>query len=99
MSKTAYTDNAGMLNTYSVLNSENNANQNHEYNDLQEKVQDANQIRRNTSSGAFPQDKPEGRVLVLYTGGTIGMVRNKDGGISTNFHDLNIIYAIKTTSY
>lgn len=25
-------------------------------------------------------NKPEGRVLVLYTGGTIGMVRNEQGG-------------------
>lgn len=26
------------------------------------------------------EDKPERRVLVLYTGGTIGMLRNEDGG-------------------
>jgi len=25
-------------------------------------------------------EKPEGRVLVLYTGGTIGMMRNEQGG-------------------
>jgi len=27
------------------------------------------------------ENKPEGRVLVLYTGGTIGMTRNEEGGI------------------
>lgn len=25
-------------------------------------------------------NKPEGKVLVLYTGGTIGMLKNKEGG-------------------
>lgn len=29
-------------------------------------------------------NKPEGHVLVLYTGGTIGMVRNEQGGRYTN---------------
>ncbi|XP_058808958.1 L-asparaginase 1-like isoform X2 [Phymastichus coffea] len=39
-------------------------------------------IKRNVSSGKLPQEsKPEGRVLVLYTGGTIGMVRNKEGAL------------------
>lgn len=28
----------------------------------------------------FPRIKPEGKVLVLYTGGTIGMLRNEEGG-------------------
>lgn len=27
------------------------------------------------------EHKPEGKVLVLYTGGTIGMMRNDNGGI------------------
>lgn len=32
-------------------------------------------------SGTFPIDnQPEKKVLVLYTGGTIGMVRNESGG-------------------
>lgn len=26
------------------------------------------------------EHKPEGRVLVIYTGGTIGMIRNAQGG-------------------
>ncbi|XP_014218440.1 L-asparaginase [Copidosoma floridanum] len=39
-------------------------------------------MRKNLSTGAFSQEtKPEGKVLVLYTGGTIGMVRNKDGAL------------------
>lgn len=29
------------------------------------------------------ENKPEGRVLVLYTGGTIGMMRNEQGGKNT----------------
>lgn len=38
-------------------------------------------------------NKPEGRVLVLYTGGTIGMMRNEQGGgykyreIARNYND------------
>lgn len=28
----------------------------------------------------FLRIKPQGKVLVLYTGGTIGMLRNKEGG-------------------
>ena len=34
------------------------------------------------SRGKFPEEmnQPEGKVLVLYTGGTIGMVRNESGG-------------------
>ena len=37
---------------------------------------------RNSSTGKFSDEinNPEGRVLVLYTGGTIGMVRNETGG-------------------
>lgn len=31
-------------------------------------------------------NKPEGHVLVLYTGGTIGMVRNEEGGRCTITH-------------
>lgn len=40
--------------------------------------------KRNVSTGRFHDEmnNPEGRVLVLYTGGTIGMVRNKTGGSS-----------------
>lgn len=37
-------------------------------------------IERKNSTGKFSQETvPEGRVLVLYTGGTIGMVRNENG--------------------
>jgi len=36
-------------------------------------------IRKSITSG-MASDKPEGRVLVLYTGGTIGMIRNEQGG-------------------
>ena len=50
-------------------------------NDEQKKLSVGHQVRlRKVSSGLFPhEDKPEGRVLVLYTGGTIGMVRNASG--------------------
>lgn len=38
--------------------------------------------KRNASTGKFDElNQPEGRVLVLYTGGTIGMIRNKTGGM------------------
>ncbi|XP_033216963.1 L-asparaginase 1-like isoform X2 [Belonocnema kinseyi] len=39
--------------------------------------------KRNVSTGRFHDEmnNPEGRVLVLYTGGTIGMVRNKTGAL------------------
>lgn len=37
-------------------------------------------IRKNVISGMANSNEPEGRVLVLYTGGTIGMVRNEQGG-------------------
>ncbi|XP_012522574.2 L-asparaginase 1 [Monomorium pharaonis] len=37
-------------------------------------------IRRSVTSGmANGNEKPEGRVLVFYTGGTIGMMRNEEG--------------------
>ncbi|XP_043272757.1 L-asparaginase [Venturia canescens] len=37
----------------------------------------------NTSTGSMTAEiKPEGRVLVLYTGGTIGMVRNEKGALA-----------------
>lgn len=52
-------------------------------NSLGQSLKEANDIhiKRIVSSGKFPQEsKPEGKVLVLYTGGTIGMVRNKEGG-------------------
>lgn len=36
---------------------------------------------RNNSSGSLAiESVRESRVLVLYTGGTIGMIRNEDGG-------------------
>lgn len=36
-------------------------------------------IRRNVTGGMANCNEPEGRVLVLYTGGTIGMMRNEQG--------------------
>ncbi|XP_014226538.1 L-asparaginase isoform X1 [Trichogramma pretiosum] len=40
----------------------------------------ASQVENNSSHGAFAGEvKPEAKVLVLYTGGTIGMVRNREG--------------------
>lgn len=37
---------------------------------------------RNHSSGRLATESVrDGRVLVLYTGGTIGMIRNENGGI------------------
>lgn len=44
-------------------------------------------IPRNLSEQEFfEESKPEGRVLVLYTGGTIGMVRNKNGGMCIHIY-------------
>lgn len=38
-------------------------------------------LRRNTSFGNMPPtDKTEAKVLVIYTGGTIGMMRNDKNG-------------------
>lgn len=42
---------------------------------------------RNNSSGSLAiESVRESRVLVLYTGGTIGMIRNEDGGNTFLFH-------------
>lgn len=39
--------------------------------------------KRNQSTGKFEElNQPEGRVLVLYTGGTIGMIRNEHGALA-----------------
>jgi len=37
-------------------------------------------IRRNITGRMNNGNQQEGRVLVLYTGGTIGMMRNEQGG-------------------
>lgn len=37
-----------------------------------------------TEENATSEIKSESRVLVLYTGGTIGMIRNESGGESGN---------------
>lgn len=37
-------------------------------------------VSRNITGGMTKGNEPEGRVLVLYTGGTIGMMRNDQGG-------------------
>lgn len=34
-------------------------------------------MRRNSSYGKMPSENPEAKVLVIYTGGTIGMMRNE----------------------
>lgn len=34
-------------------------------------------MRRNSSYGILPSENPEAKVLVIYTGGTIGMMRNE----------------------
>ncbi|XP_070521961.1 L-asparaginase 1 isoform X2 [Cardiocondyla obscurior] len=38
-------------------------------------------IKRNVADDMANTDRPEGRVLVLYTGGTIGMMRNEQGAL------------------
>lgn len=37
-------------------------------------------MRRNSSYGRMPSENPEAKVLVIYTGGTIGMMRNEKNG-------------------
>lgn len=43
------------------------------------------QMKRNISFGNL-ENRTEARVLCMYTGGTIGMLRNKKNGEQTNFH-------------
>lgn len=44
-------------------------------------------LRRNTSFGNIPASNcTEAKVLVIYTGGTIGMIRNKKNG---NYNEIN----------
>ncbi|XP_055618347.1 L-asparaginase isoform X2 [Toxorhynchites rutilus septentrionalis] len=38
-------------------------------------------MRRNSSYGKIPSENPEAKVLVLYTGGTIGMMRNEKNAL------------------
>lgn len=47
-------------------------------------------IRRNTSFGQMERPT-EANVLVIYTGGTIGMTRNSNNGELTIFYNLFII--------
>lgn len=37
-------------------------------------------MRRNTSYGNLPDNQSEAKVLIIYTGGTIGMMRNEHNG-------------------
>jgi lysophospholipase len=37
-------------------------------------------MKRITSTGNMQGNEPEAKVLVLYTGGTIGMLRNEKNG-------------------
>lgn len=37
-------------------------------------------MRRNVSRGNLMADRAESKVLVIYAGGTIGMIRNETGG-------------------
>lgn len=39
-------------------------------------------MRRNVSRGNLIADRAESKVLVIYAGGTIGMIRNETGGKS-----------------
>lgn len=47
-------------------------------------VDQGEKLIRQSSNGSVGHTtgdrKPEGRVLVIYTGGTIGMIRNEQGG-------------------
>ncbi|XP_001662477.2 L-asparaginase [Aedes aegypti] len=38
-------------------------------------------MRRNSSYGKLPSENPEAKVLVIYTGGTIGMMRNEKNAL------------------
>lgn len=40
-------------------------------------------LRNNSTGRLATETVRDGRVLVLYTGGTIGMIRNESGGILT----------------
>lgn len=44
-------------------------------------------LRRNISYGNMPANSAEAKVLVIYTGGTIGMIRNNKNG--ENFEIIN----------
>ncbi|XP_034938412.1 L-asparaginase 1-like [Chelonus insularis] len=47
--------------------------------DRNDKVKKTGKCNCNSS---YVEDKPEGRVLVIYTGGTIGMMRNEQGALA-----------------
>uniref|UniRef100_A0A336N284 asparaginase n=1 Tax=Culicoides sonorensis TaxID=179676 RepID=A0A336N284_CULSO len=43
---------------------------------------DRSTMRRNTSYGVLPDNQSEAKVLILYTGGTIGMMRNEHNALA-----------------
>ncbi|XP_058452041.1 L-asparaginase-like [Malaya genurostris] len=45
-------------------------------------------MRRNTSYGKMSTDTPEAKVLVIYTGGTIGMMRNENNVLEPRPNEL-----------
>ncbi|XP_053685119.1 L-asparaginase [Sabethes cyaneus] len=45
-------------------------------------------MRRNSSYGKMPSETPEAKVLVLYTGGTIGMMRNEKQALEPRPNEL-----------
>lgn len=45
---------------------------------------DRSSLRRNVSKGNLLGDRSESKVLVIYTGGTIGMMRNSNNGKNKN---------------
>lgn len=45
-----------------------------------ENASDRSTMRRNTSYGNLPDNQSEAKVLIIYTGGTIGMMRNEHNG-------------------
>lgn len=48
---------------------------------MNEKKASSGMVRVRSTGNMGPVDaKPERKVLVIYTGGTIGMIRNQDGG-------------------
>lgn len=51
-------------------------------------------LRRNTSAGTLIADRAESKVLVIYTGGTIGMMRNETGGKRPRQMQIDYIIAI-----
>lgn len=52
------------------------------YNSTPNKLRVQSEMKRITSTGNIQSNEQEAKVLVLYTGGTIGMIRNDKNGKS-----------------